>query len=98
MQQNNDSSHSVGFDSGPQPMASKKRNTLAWTIAVALAVIIIFACLFIVARRCRYHQNSYEYSGYRQLMNDDAEENDHGDNMGVSFHTGTVAHFNFISI
>ena len=79
-------------------MASKKRNKLAWAIPVALAVIIIFACLFIVARRCRHLQNSYENSGYRQLMNDDAEENDYGDNRGRSFHTGTVVHFNLISI
>ena len=84
-------------DTSSQPMASKKRNTLVWAIPVALAVIIIFAGLLIVVRRCRHLQNSYENSGYRQLMNHDAEENDHGDNRDAVFHEGIVQ-FNFISI
>lgn len=60
-------------DTSPHPMVSKKHNKLIWAIPVTLAVIVIFAGLLIVARKCRHLQNSYENSGYRQLMNDDAE-------------------------
>ena len=86
-------------DTSPHPMVSKKHNKLIWAIPVTLAVIVIFAGLLTVARRCRHLQNSYENSGYRQLlMNDDAEENDYGDKRGETFHAGIVVHFNFISI
>ena len=88
------------FDTNsPQAKASKKQNTIAWAIPVALVVIALVVGLLLMAYKYRRLQNSFlafaARGGYSRQMDDYADDDD-DDNMGVAFHSGIVLHLTLI--